>query len=230
MPKTKSYDRPIEDQTSLEIFELSILAAEKPTAPVAVAAGTTGKLDCRIQCDPSGAEVGAQDLYKLDTETIVDPVTGVIITTFTVTPIKGDGTPGTQTIITVPHDQTMDEWEEEAGKPRGGSPFSEVLTLRTDDTTTLTGEYLLKAGRFYKGVAWEVIEGITDGTTFSVGDESDVVRFAIGVPCSQGTSGNTMLEFLEPWMQSVDSRIKITVNTTPSAGKVKLTVYFEEIP
>lgn len=118
MSVTKSYSRPKSAQTNNTGMVLTILTAEKPNAPAAVTAGTTGELDCRIQCDAdesAGADV--QDLFKIEAAPQIS-AEGVVSIAVTVTPIKGDGTLGISKSLNVNHDENMDVWQTAAGRPR----------------------------------------------------------------------------------------------------------------
>ena len=125
MAVTKTYNRPKSTVVNSTGIACTLLAAEKPTTPVAIGGdpGNTGNLDCRIQADADesgGADV--QDLFRIETAIAVDATSGLITLTVTVTPAKGgdaSGTPtGTARSVAVQHDQTMDAWQTAAGRAR----------------------------------------------------------------------------------------------------------------
>lgn len=125
MSVTKSYPRLKAAPTISTGLVLTLKAAEYPTTPDSfrdnagsVVAGTTGILDCRVQCDADesgGADV--QDLWKIVATPSIDS-SGVMTLAVTVTPIKGDATAGTPGSVTVTHDENADVWQTAAGRAR----------------------------------------------------------------------------------------------------------------
>lgn len=119
MSVTQSYPRPKATPTNSTSLALTLKVAELPDTPAAIGgSGTTGTLDCRLQCDADesgGTDV--QDLFKLVATPDID-ASGNATYTVIVTPIKGDGSAGTPQTLTVTHSETMDTWQTAAGRAR----------------------------------------------------------------------------------------------------------------
>ena len=121
MAVTKNYDRPKLVVINDTPMDLTLLVGEKPDAPGAIGGtGTTGQLDLRIQADADesgGADV--QDLFKVETNVVLNVQSGEVNLSVTATPILGDGTESpTPTTFTKKHDETMDAWQAAAGRAR----------------------------------------------------------------------------------------------------------------
>lgn len=118
MPATFNYNRDKDPSVNVTPIDVSLLAAEKPTAPAAVAAGTTGQLDLRIQGDADpGAGTTLVELFKVEVVPTFDSA-GNVRLNVTVTPKLGDGSDGTAQALNLTHPQTLDAWQTAAGFPR----------------------------------------------------------------------------------------------------------------
>ena len=118
MAATQNYNRSKNPAVNATPIVLTLLVGEKPDAPAAIGGtGTTAQLDARIQADAdeSGA-ADVQDLFRLEVVPAIGSMTAKSRVSITVTPILGDGTPGTPVTFSAEHDETMDAWQTAAGR------------------------------------------------------------------------------------------------------------------
>jgi hypothetical protein len=118
MTATLNYDRLKATTVNSTGMAHTVLAAEKPNAPAAVTAGSTGALDARIQVDADesgGADV--QDLWKIEATPTIG-ADGKPKLTVVVTPILGDATAGAAATNVYDHAQSMDAFQTAAGRAR----------------------------------------------------------------------------------------------------------------
>lgn len=108
----------------------------------------------------------------------------------------------------------------------------ELLTLGTGAATTDTTGNLLPANSLILGVLVRVTTAITTATSFSVGDATTAARFASGVAVAAGTTANGINQANggvaagAGMMQTAAAKVRITSNTTPGAGVVRVTVAY----
>lgn len=109
---------------------------------------------------------------------------------------------------------------------------TEAITLSTIGTTTDSTANLLPANSVIRGITVFVDESITVASAFSVGDATIAARFlatgtglvfgstAVGLACvdQTGTSGPK---------QTAAAKVRITTTGTPTAGIVRVTVFYE---
>lgn len=116
---TINFDRPSSIPTIDTPIDFTVKGAEKPNAPADFSlAGSTSVIDALIKAD-ANEDIGTliASLYRIEVTPSMTSA-GVVKVTVKVTPIKGDTSLGTITEFYVPHDQNMDEWQTDAGRPR----------------------------------------------------------------------------------------------------------------
>jgi len=116
--------------------------------------------------------------------------------------------------------------------------FSEVITLSTSGTTTDSTANLLPANSIIDAVATYVTVTITGGgvTQFSVGDPTTAARFsasAVGLASGsnrvglQHQQGSVTTDAAGP-VQVSAAKVRITCNGTPTAGAVRVIVFYRQ--
>jgi hypothetical protein len=110
---------------------------------------------------------------------------------------------------------------------------TELLTLSTGAATTDTSMDL-PANSIILAVVGRVTTGITTATTFDVGDPTTQARFATGVAAAISTTfvglnhqkGGVSTDAAGP-VQASTAKVRVTCNTTPGAGVVRLTIFYQ---
>lgn len=113
-----------------------------------------------------------------------------------------------------------------------GERFEEELTLSTGGATTDSSANLLPAAAIIEAVQYEVTASITTAASFSIGDATTAARFVSGATTlTTGQTGTGLLHWrggvstdATGPTQGAAAKIRITANTTPGAGKVKVRV------
>ena len=111
--------------------------------------------------------------------------------------------------------------------------MTEEITLSTSGTTTDSAANLLPANAYIDGVAIRITTGITGAgvTTITVGDGTDGARFKTGMTLTLADTA-IGLEHLDQTgangpIQASAAKLRITaVGATPTAGKVRVIVYY----
>jgi hypothetical protein len=109
---------------------------------------------------------------------------------------------------------------------------TELLTLSTGAATTDTTANLLPANSLIDSVVVRVTTGITTAVSFTVGDATTGARFATGVAAAAGTTSvgllhkNPDVAAAAGPVQTTAAKVRITCNTTPGAGIVRITVFY----
>lgn len=110
---------------------------------------------------------------------------------------------------------------------------SELLTLSTSGTTTDTSANLLPANAIIEAVVFRITTTILTATAWEAGDATIATRFlstgsalilgttAVGLNCvdQTGTSGPK---------QSAAAKVRITTTGTPTAGTIRITVFYRQ--
>ena len=110
---------------------------------------------------------------------------------------------------------------------------TELLTLSTGAATTDTTANLLPANSIIDAVVVRVTTAITTAANSSVGDPTTAARFSSGVVVALGTidvglkhqQGSISTDATGP-VQTAAAKVRITCNTTPGAGVVRITVFY----
>jgi len=122
MSGTLSYPRPKSVPTNQTGIVLTIYAAETPGTLAALAgaqAGTTGELQATWKADADeSAGALVKDHMRFVITPSIDPVALTVTYTITITPLHGGGQTGTVKTLFVVHDDTIDQWQIDAGRPR----------------------------------------------------------------------------------------------------------------
>lgn len=111
---------------------------------------------------------------------------------------------------------------------------SELLTLGTGAATTDTSMDL-PVNSVIKSVVGRVTTAITTASTFDVGDPTTAQRFATGVSGALSTTfvglnhrkGAVSTDAAGP-TQITTAKVRVTCNTTPGAGVVRITIFYEQ--
>lgn len=110
---------------------------------------------------------------------------------------------------------------------------TELITLSTGAATTDSSANLLPAGAIILGVTYLVTTTITTAVNFSIGDTTTAARFVSGA--TGVTAGDTGVGLLmnnpdvaaaAGPVQSAAAKVRITLNTTPGAGVIRVQVYY----
>jgi hypothetical protein len=124
MSFTLTYSRLKSATTNPTGLVFTLLAAESPGTPAVFAgaqAGNTTALTAKWQANADENISGpplVSDHLRLAVAPTLDPVTGITTYTIVATPVLGNGTLGIVQTFTVTHDEPMDQWQTEAGRPR----------------------------------------------------------------------------------------------------------------
>lgn len=120
MAKDLSYERSKSATTNTTPINHTFQGRESPDAfaSLSTGTGTAGAADLKVLADAdesAGADV--QDLWdvKVTPQLSGD---GTISLLVEATPVLGDGTPGTKVSQAFSHEETMDQWQAAAGRPR----------------------------------------------------------------------------------------------------------------
>lgn len=110
---------------------------------------------------------------------------------------------------------------------------SELLVLNTGGTTTDTSANLLPANSIIRSVVVRVTAAITTATAFSVGDATIAARFlATGTGLTIGSTGVGLAHVDQTGTsgprQTAAAKVRVTTTGTPSAGTVRITVFYEQ--
>lgn len=110
---------------------------------------------------------------------------------------------------------------------------SESLVLSTGGTTTDTSANLLPAGAVIRAVVVRVTAAITVASAFSVGDATIAARFlANGTGLTIGSTGIGLAHVDQTGTsgprQTSAAKVRVTTTGTPSAGTVRITVFFDQ--
>lgn len=110
---------------------------------------------------------------------------------------------------------------------------SELLTLNTAGTTTDTSANLLPANSVIRSVVVRVTTSITVASAFSVGDATIAARFlATGTGLTSGSTGVGLAHVDQTGTsgprQTSAAKVRVTTTGTPSAGQVRITVFYDQ--
>jgi hypothetical protein len=122
MSGTITYPRPKSVTTNPTGVVLTIYAAEPPGAQAALTGaqgGTTGALQAtwKGDADESAGTILKDHMRFVITPTI-DPVALTVTYTIVATPVHGNGQVGVAKTLFVVHDDTIDQWQIDAGRAR----------------------------------------------------------------------------------------------------------------
>lgn len=108
---------------------------------------------------------------------------------------------------------------------------TELITLSTTGTTTDSSANLLPANSIIEAVTARVTTDVATATGWSIGDGSTAARFLASQTGAQLTAGATAVG-LAHWagtiaaVQASAEKLRITTTGTPSAGVIRVTVYY----
>lgn len=114
--------------------------------------------------------------------------------------------------------------------------ISEEITLNTGSTTTDSTADLLPANSIIEGVTARVTATIATASDWKLGDSAQAARFlAATTDLTLGTT-KVGLAHAQPTVasndlgpvQTANSKLRISTTGTPSAGKIRVTVYFRQ--
>lgn len=109
---------------------------------------------------------------------------------------------------------------------------TEVLTLSTVGATTDTTANLLPANSVIRAVVIFVADSVTVASAFTVGDATIAGRFiATGTGLSYGSTAVGLVHIDQTGTsgprQTAAAKVRVTTTGTPSAGKIRITVFYE---
>lgn len=119
------------------------------------------------------------------------------------------------------------------GAYRDHCSISELLTLSTSGTTTDTTADLLPAGAVIESVVVRITTTIATATNWALGDPTTAARFApANATLTAGTTsvGLTHVDIVGAGgpRQTAAAKVRITTTGTPSAGAIRITVFYNQ--
>ena len=113
------------------------------------------------------------------------------------------------------------------------STISELITLSTSGTTTDSTANLLPANSIIHGVCAYITTTIATATDWKLGDATIAGRFtAANATLTAGTSSVGLVHIdltgTSGPRQTAAAKLRVTTTGTPSAGKIRVVVYYEQ--